>query len=157
MIGDALRKLSGKVLYFINVTEWRRGVCFSLVWFMKCKFEFISCWLLGTGMKLPRIGSSWRTGCFLIWSRSWRGNCLLQFQLSRFGMMYAYTKSGFEKIREWTCIVEYLWRNLVMEVVNDYLSLTVKEVISVLNLPWSLLNETPELAWNLLKLWLVLT
>ncbi|KAL2597676.1 hypothetical protein AAZV13_11G178000 [Glycine max] len=53
-------------------------------------------------------------------------------------------KNGFEKIREWTCNMKYLWRNLVMEVINDYLSLTVNEVILVLNLPWSLLNEAPE-------------
>ncbi|KAG4974765.1 hypothetical protein JHK87_031586 [Glycine soja] len=53
-------------------------------------------------------------------------------------------KNGIEKIREWTCNMKYLWRNLVMEVINDYLSLTVNEVILVLNLPWSLLNEAPE-------------
>ena len=43
-------------------------------------------------------------------------------------------KNGFEKIQEWTCNMKYLWRNLVMEVINDYLSLTINEVISVLNL-----------------------
>ncbi|XP_020235260.1 uncharacterized protein LOC109815079 [Cajanus cajan] len=52
----------------------------------------------------------------------------------------------FEMIREWTCNVEYLWKKVVVEVVNDYLSVMVKEVISTLNLPGSLLNEAPELA-----------
>ncbi|TKY47168.1 Chromodomain-helicase-DNA-binding protein 4 [Spatholobus suberectus] len=54
-------------------------------------------------------------------------------------------KREFETVREWTVNVEYLWRDMVMEVVNDYLSLTIQEVLSVLNLPGSLSNETPEL------------
>nr|KYP47528.1 Chromodomain-helicase-DNA-binding protein Mi-2 isogeny [Cajanus cajan] len=53
-------------------------------------------------------------------------------------------KREFEMIREWTCNVEYLWRKMVVEVVNDYLSVMVKEVISALNLPGSLLNEAQE-------------
>ncbi|XP_068497933.1 uncharacterized protein [Phaseolus vulgaris] len=53
-------------------------------------------------------------------------------------------KKEFEVIREWTCNLKYLWTELIKEVVNHYLSLTVKEIISVLNLPRSLLNETPE-------------
>ena len=62
-----------KVLYSMTtVTEWRRGVCFSPIWVMKCKLEFISCGLLRTGMKLLRSGSSGGTGCFLIWLRSRR-------------------------------------------------------------------------------------
>jgi len=53
-------------------------------------------------------------------------------------------KKEFETIREWTCNLKYLWTKLIQEVVNHYLSLTVKGIISVLNLPSSLLNETPE-------------
>ncbi|RDX95820.1 Increased DNA methylation 1, partial [Mucuna pruriens] len=54
-------------------------------------------------------------------------------------------KKEFEMIREWTCNMKYLWVDMVKEVVNDYLSLTVKEVLSALNLPGSLLNGSLEL------------
>ncbi|KAL2336979.1 hypothetical protein Fmac_011425 [Flemingia macrophylla] len=52
-------------------------------------------------------------------------------------------KREFETIGEWTCNVEYLWREIVEEVVHHYFSIMVKEVISILNLPWSLSNEAP--------------
>ncbi|XP_027362469.1 uncharacterized protein LOC113870069 [Abrus precatorius] len=54
-------------------------------------------------------------------------------------------KEEFSMIGDWTYNVKYLWKNLVMEVVNDYLTLTVKYVISILNLPGNLINETREL------------
>ncbi|XP_017434654.2 uncharacterized protein LOC108341489 isoform X1 [Vigna angularis] len=53
-------------------------------------------------------------------------------------------KKEFETIREWTCNLKYLWTELIKEIINHYFSLTLKEIISVLNLPRSLLNETPE-------------
>jgi len=53
-------------------------------------------------------------------------------------------KKEFETIREWTCNLKYLWTKLIKEVVNHYFSLTLKEIISVLDLPGSLLSETPE-------------
>ncbi|CAJ1978918.1 unnamed protein product [Sphenostylis stenocarpa] len=53
-------------------------------------------------------------------------------------------KEKFEAIREWTCNFKYLWTDLIMEVINHYLSPTVKENSSVLNLPGSLLNEAPQ-------------
>ncbi|XP_027337474.1 uncharacterized protein LOC113851199 [Abrus precatorius] len=46
-------------------------------------------------------------------------------------------KEEFCMIGDWTYNVKYLWKNLVREVVNDYLKLTVKDAISVLNLPGS--------------------
>ncbi|TKY68421.1 Increased DNA methylation 1 [Spatholobus suberectus] len=53
-------------------------------------------------------------------------------------------KKEFGLIGEWTYNVKDPCRNMVMEVVNDYLTLTIKELFSVLNLPGSLLNERPE-------------
>ncbi|KAK7301729.1 hypothetical protein RJT34_12601 [Clitoria ternatea] len=52
-------------------------------------------------------------------------------------------KKEFRKIGEWTNNVKDLWENMITEVVNDYLSLTKMEAFSVLKLPGSLLNETP--------------
>ncbi|KAK7387243.1 hypothetical protein VNO78_27883 [Psophocarpus tetragonolobus] len=42
-------------------------------------------------------------------------------------------KREFKMIKEWTFNVKYLWRDMVVEIVNDYLSLTVKEILSILN------------------------
>ncbi|RDX95823.1 Increased DNA methylation 1, partial [Mucuna pruriens] len=50
-------------------------------------------------------------------------------------------KKEFEMIKEWTCNMKHLWVDMVKEVVNHYLSLTVKEVLSTLNLPGNLLND----------------
>ncbi|XP_061348068.1 uncharacterized protein LOC133293509 [Gastrolobium bilobum] len=53
-------------------------------------------------------------------------------------------KSDFNRIGEWTFNVKDLWRDMVLDVVDEYFSLTAEEVFSVLNLPRSLFNETPE-------------
>ncbi|MED6131657.1 hypothetical protein PIB30_011808 [Stylosanthes scabra] len=58
------------------------------------------------------------------------------------------TKRDFAKIREWTCNEKNLWKDMVMEILDDYLSLTLSEVCSSLDLPRSLLNETPEKETN---------
>ncbi|KAL1315653.1 hypothetical protein AAHE18_16G274900 [Arachis hypogaea] len=55
------------------------------------------------------------------------------------------TKKDFAKIREWTFNEKELWKEMVMEVVDDYLRLTLGEVCSSLDLPRSLLRETPEM------------
>ncbi|MED6145964.1 hypothetical protein PIB30_030048 [Stylosanthes scabra] len=54
------------------------------------------------------------------------------------------TKKDFAKIREWTFNEKKLWKDMVMEILGDYLSLTLGEVCSSLDLPRSLFNETPE-------------
>lgn len=54
-------------------------------------------------------------------------------------------KQDFEMIREWTLNVKYVWRDLVMKVVSDYLTFTLEEVLSRLDLPRALLKETPQL------------
>ncbi|KAK7305415.1 hypothetical protein VNO77_43321 [Canavalia gladiata] len=54
-------------------------------------------------------------------------------------------KEEFGMIGEWTYNEKLLWRKMVMDVVNDYLTLTIQEVFSFLNLPGSLLSETVEL------------
>ncbi|KAF7816117.1 Increased DNA methylation 1 [Senna tora] len=48
-------------------------------------------------------------------------------------------KKDFDKIRDWTCNVKDLWKVLVFEVVNDYFTLTLKELSK------GLLTEAPEL------------
>ncbi|RYR79585.1 hypothetical protein Ahy_A01g004389 [Arachis hypogaea] len=55
------------------------------------------------------------------------------------------TKKDFAKIREWTFNEKESWKEMVMEVVDDYLRLTLGEVCSSLDLPRSLLRETPEM------------
>ncbi|MED6159563.1 hypothetical protein PIB30_043342, partial [Stylosanthes scabra] len=54
------------------------------------------------------------------------------------------TKPDFAKIREWTFSEKHLWKDMVMEVLGDYLNVTLREVCSFLDLPRSLLNVTPE-------------
>ncbi|MED6149828.1 hypothetical protein PIB30_066307 [Stylosanthes scabra] len=53
-------------------------------------------------------------------------------------------KPDFAKIREWTFNEKHLWKDMVMEVLGDYLNVTLGEVCSFLDLPRSLLNVTPE-------------
>ncbi|KAH7542719.1 hypothetical protein FEM48_Zijuj02G0104000 [Ziziphus jujuba var. spinosa] len=48
-------------------------------------------------------------------------------------------KEGFEKLREWTSPMKDLWKELVLEVINDNLSITVEELFRVLLLPETLL------------------
>ncbi|RYR27745.1 hypothetical protein Ahy_B01g051782 [Arachis hypogaea] len=55
------------------------------------------------------------------------------------------TKKDFAKIGEWTFNEKELWKKMVMEVVDDYLRLTLGEVCSSLDLPRSLLRETLEM------------
>ncbi|RHN56522.1 putative histone acetyltransferase chromatin regulator PHD family [Medicago truncatula] len=45
-----------------------------------------------------------------------------------------------ETIREWTCNVKELWRDLVVEVIGDYYTLTLSEVRPALNIPNNLLE-----------------
>ncbi|XP_004517273.2 uncharacterized protein [Cicer arietinum] len=45
-----------------------------------------------------------------------------------------------ETIREWTCNVKDLWRELVVEVIGEYYTLTLSEVRSALNVPKNLLE-----------------
>ncbi|XP_061338364.1 uncharacterized protein LOC133285188, partial [Gastrolobium bilobum] len=51
----------------------------------------------------------------------------------------------FDKIRDWTCNVKDLWRDLVREIVGDYFTLTLEEVYKVLDFSGAFLKETPEL------------
>ncbi|XP_061340321.1 uncharacterized protein LOC133286840, partial [Gastrolobium bilobum] len=51
----------------------------------------------------------------------------------------------FDKIRDWTCNVKDLWRDLVREIVGDYFTLTLEEVCKVLDFSGAFLKETPEL------------
>ncbi|OIW09535.1 hypothetical protein TanjilG_30854 [Lupinus angustifolius] len=55
------------------------------------------------------------------------------------------TKKDFDMIREWTLNVKFLWRDPVMKVIRDYLTVTLEEVLSRLDLPSTLLKETQEL------------
>ncbi|XP_027345570.1 uncharacterized protein LOC113857662 [Abrus precatorius] len=48
-------------------------------------------------------------------------------------------------IGEWTYNVKDLWRNMVMEIIQEYFTLTIEAVISVSKLQQLLLNEIPEL------------
>ncbi|WJX63610.1 hypothetical protein P8452_48473 [Trifolium repens] len=45
-----------------------------------------------------------------------------------------------ETIKEWTCNVKELWRDMVVEVIGDYYTLTLNEVRLALNLPKNLLE-----------------
>ncbi|XP_045786550.1 uncharacterized protein LOC123881847 [Trifolium pratense] len=45
-----------------------------------------------------------------------------------------------ETIKEWTCNVKELWREMVVEVIGDYYTLTLNEVRLALNLPKNLLE-----------------
>lgn len=54
-------------------------------------------------------------------------------------------RKKFDKIQEWTCNIEFLWKDVVKEVINDYLSLTIEEVITFLNVGESLSNKATEL------------
>lgn len=54
-------------------------------------------------------------------------------------------RKDFEQIRDWTCNVKDLWRDLVMEVIGDYFTLTLNEILPALNLPEDFFKLTPEL------------
>ncbi|KAK6935716.1 Agenet-like domain [Dillenia turbinata] len=47
-------------------------------------------------------------------------------------------KKGFSEVKEWTCFMETLWKDLVLEVVNDYFELTINEIFGALDLPGDL-------------------
>ncbi|KAK4275146.1 hypothetical protein QN277_018279 [Acacia crassicarpa] len=43
-------------------------------------------------------------------------------------------KENFNKIKDWTCNVKELWRDLVLEVINDYFLLTMGEILKAIDL-----------------------
>ncbi|KAK7300928.1 hypothetical protein RJT34_11781 [Clitoria ternatea] len=47
----------------------------------------------------------------------------------------------FDNIRDWTCKNKDLWRNIVMEIVGDYYTLTEEETLPALNLPKDFMKE----------------
>ncbi|XP_054819053.1 uncharacterized protein LOC129318355 [Prosopis cineraria] len=53
-------------------------------------------------------------------------------------------KEDFDKIRDWTCNVKDLWRDLVLEVINDYFALTLREVFTVFDISKDLLTVALE-------------
>ncbi|KAL1370126.1 hypothetical protein AAHE18_01G037300 [Arachis hypogaea] len=125
-----MKKLGGKGLYLITVIEKpERSVYFPD---------------LGDEMKIGvhqmRITYDWNevTGD---WQS--RGNWVFLEVLEEYERKM--TKKDFAKIREWTFNEKESWKEMVMEVVDDYLRLTLGEVCSSLDLPRSLLRETPEM------------
>ncbi|TKY56488.1 Increased DNA methylation 1 [Spatholobus suberectus] len=54
-------------------------------------------------------------------------------------------RKDFDNIKHWTCNEKDMWRDLVVDVVGDYYTLTLQEVFPALNLPEDFLKEAPEL------------
>ncbi|KAM3739421.1 hypothetical protein ACB098_08G023000 [Castanea mollissima] len=51
-------------------------------------------------------------------------------------------KNGFEKIKEWTCMRKDLWKELVLEVINENLNIIINDVFQVLVCSEGLFQET---------------
>ncbi|XP_027368443.1 uncharacterized protein LOC113874420 [Abrus precatorius] len=54
-------------------------------------------------------------------------------------------RKDFDNIRDWTCKVQDLWREPVMEVIGDYYTLTLEQIFPALNLPKDFFKEPPQL------------